>query len=56
MSGVSWRTLAQIALKGDFKNRKIGGLLQKGVMEQTRQGLTLDQLVAMEQDNDGSRY
>ncbi|WP_175950365.1 DUF3440 domain-containing protein [Burkholderia sp. BCC0405] len=56
MSGVCWRTLAQIALKGDFKNRKIGNLVTLAGKSQRRQHLTLEQLVAMEADHDGTRY
>ncbi|MGF6790186.1 putative phosphoadenosine phosphosulfate sulfurtransferase [Paraburkholderia sp. 35.1] len=56
MSGVSWRALAQIALKGDFKNRKAGGLVTLAGAEQKRRGVTLEELLAMENDNDGTRY
>jgi hypothetical protein len=56
MSGVSWRALAQIALKGDFKNRKAGALVTLAGAEQKRRGLTFEELLAMENDNDGTRY
>jgi predicted phosphoadenosine phosphosulfate sulfurtransferase len=56
MSGVSWRWLAQIALKGDFKGRKTGGLLNQATNEQKRRGMTLEQVIALEPDNDGTRY
>jgi hypothetical protein len=57
LSGVSWRWLAQIALKGDFKDRKRGSLVTKAGQEAERRGLSLEQLVAMEEaDSDGTRY
>ena len=56
MSGVCWRLLAQMALKGDFKARKIGRLTEQARQSQARQGYTMEQLVAMEADNDGTRY
>ncbi|MGF6978967.1 putative phosphoadenosine phosphosulfate sulfurtransferase [Paraburkholderia sp. JPY465] len=56
LSGVCWRVLAQMALKGDFKNRKIGSLVQQAHKTQDRLGLTLDEVIALEQDNDGTRY
>jgi predicted phosphoadenosine phosphosulfate sulfurtransferase len=56
VSGVSWRALAQIALKGDFKNRKIGGLVTLAGLARTRLNLTFDEALAMESDNDGTRY
>ncbi|WP_233869642.1 phosphoadenosine phosphosulfate reductase domain-containing protein [Paraburkholderia adhaesiva] len=56
MTGVCWRALAQIALKGDFKARKIGALVTAAGVQQKRLGLTLEQLIAMDPDHDGTRY
>jgi len=56
MSGVSWRSLAHIALKGDFKRRQAGMTTTRAIMRARSLGLTLEQLLEVERENDGPRY
>jgi hypothetical protein len=46
-----------MALKGDFKGRKIGRLNAQADTTKRRMGLTtFEQVIALELDNDGTRY
>jgi hypothetical protein len=49
-SGVSWRVLAEIAARGDFKGRRKGKLVQYGMNVANKLGLTLEEIKASEID------
>ncbi|CAE6862548.1 hypothetical protein R75461_08063 [Paraburkholderia nemoris] len=56
LAGQGFEGRRVLPLKGDFKNRKIGRLVNFAVEEQASRGLTLDHLLATEADDDGIRY
>lgn len=49
ITGVSWKLLANIMHRGDLKKRRAGGLINKATMVRDSLGLTLDEVLA----NDG---
>jgi predicted phosphoadenosine phosphosulfate sulfurtransferase len=50
LTGVCWKLLANIVLRGDLKGRRRGNLNDKALKQMERRGLTLDQLQGMERD------
>lgn len=46
VSGVSWRFLCQVAIRGDLKGRKRGMLIDRALKECARRGITPEQAIA----------
>lgn len=46
LSGLSWKFLCMIALRGDLKNRKKGSLVDRAVKAMAKRGITLEQAKA----------
>ena len=46
LSGLSWKFLCMVALRGDLKNRKKGTLVDRAMKEMARRGMTLEQAQA----------
>ena len=55
LTGLSWKFLANIVMRGDLKGRRKGKLNDAALQAMGRQGLTLPQLREMERDG-ATRY
>jgi predicted phosphoadenosine phosphosulfate sulfurtransferase len=50
LTGVSWRVLAEIAARGDFKGRRANAVNTKGEQQAAKQGLSFADVLALEVD------
>lgn len=53
-SGLSWKSIAQMVCRGDLKGRKKGQMVQRAMDTMARMGLTYEEVLRMEQDENGS--
>ena len=50
-TGLSWKNVAQMILRGDLKGRAVGNLYMKAVAEQKKVGVTIKDVIAAEESD-----